>query len=186
VRRLCFDTENSYFKRAVGITSNQAHRAAVLERHASIPIRLKCAVAYDEFENCYRDFRPHQLDELIDCLSSADLLISHSGLRHDLPVLECLAGERRMARLYRVRHYDLLDELQWASVEAHARRYVPKLWEQYDAEHKARRHEIIMTHKNTQTDGLSEEGHLLIELAKATFDVRCTYAIYGATSKNKF
>jgi hypothetical protein len=63
-------------------------------------------VVYDELENCYREFRPHQVDELIDCLSSADLLISHSGLRRDLPVLGCVAGNERVAPLYKLRKID--------------------------------------------------------------------------------
>jgi len=181
LRRLCFDTENSYFKSGIGIASAETHRTLIQERHALRPIRLKCAVVYDEVEGHFHEFHPHQLEALVDCLLSADLLISHSGTRHDLPILECLAGEERTAPLFRLPHHDLLDELPWASVENHARHYVPVLWEQYAAEYDERRASVIAADKSGKENSLTNGSYLLLELAKATFDVKCTYAVYEAT-----
>lgn len=181
MRRLCFDTENSYFKRSTAIASIEAHRALAREKHMWAPIRLKCAVVYDELEGRYYEFRPEQLGELIDCLSSAELLISHSGLRHDLPVLECLAGTERTAPIYELRHHDLLDELPWGSVEYHAKKHVPAYWKQYAAEYEVRCNRIGTEHASTKANSLTDEGWFLRDLAKATFDVKCTYQIYKAT-----
>ena len=71
-------------------------------------------------------------------LATADELISHSGKRHDLLVLEQVCGSEHVVPIWDIPHIDLFEVHNWASVETLARRYVPDLLRMRTHAHKIR------------------------------------------------
>jgi hypothetical protein len=143
-------------------------------------IRFDCGVVYDEENQEYREFRNNQANELVTVLATADELISHSGQRHDLLVLEQVCGEDRVAPLWQITHHDLFDIYHWAPLNSLTREYIPE----------NRLHEMERTAANrvSQADADWPEispGHWPDQnfnerrLAQARFDVEHTYAVFN-------
>jgi len=180
MKRLCFDTESNYSKADLGVGSIQAHREYMRNVVAKNKFRFDCAVVYDDENRQYREFRNNQADELVTVLAKADELISHSGQRHDLLVLEQVLGEDRVALLWQITHHDLFDLFNWASLDCLARQYIPE----------DRLREITCARKNRieqaderwpeeRPNWRPSEHFIDCKLAKAWFDVERTYAVFN-------
>jgi hypothetical protein len=128
MKRLCFDTESDYFKEPLspigGVEFHREYMRDQVAKHGLI--RFDCGVVYDEENQEYREFRNNQANELVTVLATADELISHSGPRHDLLVLEQVCGEDRVAPLWQIAHHDLFDLCSWANLDSLTREYVPE------------------------------------------------------------
>jgi len=171
MKRLCFDTESDYFKpptSAVG--SIDYHRAYLRDKQ----LRFDCAVVYDEETGKYHEFNDQQANELVTMLAEADELISHSGTRVDLIVLEHVCGQDNIAPLFWISHHDLFDIHNWSSLDSLARQYLP------GDRLAALQHDFDTRWKQvcTLTD---HESFIAGKLAKARFDVERTYAVFMAT-----
>lgn len=183
-RRLCFDTESDYFKPDIGIWEIEDHREYMKLRIDKYgPIRFDCAVVYDEENACYKEFDDAQASSLVAMLATADELISHSGKRHDLLVLEQVCGCGFPTHIWQIRHRDLLDVQSWASVESLARQYVSgrRLAEWKDGYTK-RIAEADRQWPELGPGFRPHEHFVAYKLAKARFDVERTYAIRAALS----
>jgi hypothetical protein len=76
MKRLCFDTESTYFKPpGSDIGTPAEHREYLRGKRIS----FRCAVVFDESTGRYQEFDERETSELVSVLSSADELISHSG-----------------------------------------------------------------------------------------------------------
>jgi hypothetical protein len=188
VRRLCFDTESNYFKEPLsGIGGVEFHREYMRDwvaKHG--PIRFDCGVVYDEENQEYREFRNDQANELVAVLATANELISHSGQRHDLLVLEQVCGEDRVAPLWQIAHHDLFDLCNWASLDSLARQYVPE--ERLDAYNRAwenRRKQADVRWPEERPGWRPNQHFIEWQLAKARFDVERTYAVFNHLAAQK-
>ena len=94
MKRMCFDTESDYFKPQIGISEIEFHRECMQENVRAKRIRFDCAVVYGEAADRDHEFKDSDVDAVIAILGTADELISHSGKRHDLLVLEQVGGAR--------------------------------------------------------------------------------------------
>lgn len=54
--------------------------------------RVHCGVVKDKNTKEVRKFRPHEIQNLLDYLSTFDVLIAHNGIGYDFPLLEKLYG----------------------------------------------------------------------------------------------
>jgi hypothetical protein len=173
VKRFCFDTESNYFKHQLGIGDVEYHRQCMRENLLKQKIRFDCGIVYDEAKDCYYEFRDMESSSLVALLKSADELISHSGTRHDILLLEQVCGATCVSALWSIPHHDLLDIGNWSSLGNLARQHVPHLL-------------LAMENaKKTRQDGVdkrwprsSRENFVEFKLAKARFDVERTYAIF--------
>lgn len=185
MRRLCFDTESNYVKSATSPVGDlDYHREWINNFTRTRKIRWDCAVVYDEAEQEYREFGSQQTDELVIFLATADELISHSGQRHDLLILENILGVERVRPLLQVRHHDLFDICHWNNLEELTRRYVPERVLELKRNDAARLSDIDarfpLTRWGSTDRWRSDENFLEGKFAKARFDVECTYAVWDA------
>jgi hypothetical protein len=105
MKRLCFDTESDHYRHPLaGIGDVELHREEM--RESKSKIRFDCGVVYDEENDKYLEFRNDQAAELVGFLATADELVSQNGKRCDLPVLERVCGEDRVAPLWQIKHHD--------------------------------------------------------------------------------
>ncbi|MGH9676556.1 MAG: hypothetical protein ACRD36_05590, partial [Candidatus Acidiferrum sp.] len=127
MKRLCFDIESNYYKASLSVGDVEFHRVYMRDWVAKNgQIRFDCAVVYDEENQEYREFRNDQADDVAAVLATADELISHSGQRHDLLVLEQVCGEDPIAPLWQIAHHDLFDLCNWTSLDSLAQQYIPE------------------------------------------------------------
>jgi hypothetical protein len=100
MKRLCFDTESNYFKSPTsGIGEPAAHREYF--RSLGKRFRFDCGVVYDAESNIYLEFKRDEAAALVEVLTTADELISHSGRRADFIVLEYSLGKERVGPLWK-------------------------------------------------------------------------------------
>jgi hypothetical protein len=185
IKRLCFDTESDYYKGEIWILTVEDHREhmqkKILQRG---PIVFQGGVVCNEASGQYYEFRSDQASELILLLGTADELVSHSGLRHDLLVLEQVCGPDAVSALWSIPHRDLLDMHSYNSVESLARQFVPHRFEEAKASFAARLVEIQKNYPSTSWGPLknhqSPENIQAGKLAKARYDVELTLAIFLA------
>jgi len=182
MKRLCFDTESNYFKSDLSVGSIQYHRECMENWLArGNRIRFDCAVIYDEQTERHYEFRGNQADDLVEMLAGADELISHSGQRHDLVILEHVSGTDRIAPLWRITHHDLFDIFNWSSLDDLANKLI--------SEHRLRDFKAARDrHVEKAGERFPEERRnfrppdyfVECRLAKARFDVDRTYAVFRA------
>lgn len=172
MKRLCFDTESNYFKPpGSGIGSPDYHR----EYFRTRPLRFDCAVVYDESTESYHEFNNTQAFELLGMLASATTLVSHSGKRVDLIVLEHACGEDRIKPLWQIPHHDLFEMCQWSSLDDLTHKYASNIDLQSQLDYKAR---------IAQADLLKPPADFIpSKLAKARYDVERTFAVFHAINK---
>jgi len=183
VRRLCFDTESNYFKRGdTGVGDPDAHREFFRQRGEKFAFH--CAVVYDSRSGKFREFRREKAEALVTLLGSADELVSHSGRRVDLLVLEHACGEDRIAPLWRLRHHDLFDIFDWQSLNALAKRFVPDRLVAWELAYE-RRVSRAERRWPTKNDWASNELFIAQKLAKARFDVEKTWGVFEAYVRQK-
>jgi hypothetical protein len=173
MKRLYFDTESNYFKHQLGIGDVAYHRQCMREFLLTQKIRFDCAIAYDEENDCYHEFRETENGTLVALLETADELISHSGTRHDILFLEQLCGAARVSALWSIPHRDLLDIGNWSSLDNLARQHIAHLLPSMENEKRARQEEA-----DKRWPRSSRENFVEFKLAKARFDVERTYAIF--------
>ena len=173
MKRLCFDTESNYFKHQLGIGDIEYHRQCMRDFLLTQKIRFDCGVVYDEANDCYHEFRDTESSSLVALLETADELISHSGTRHDILLLEQICGTNRVSVLWSIPHRDLLDVGNWASLDNLARQHIPQLLPAMEKAKRARQEEA-----NQRWPRTSQENFVKSKLVKARFDVERTYAIF--------
>ncbi len=175
VKRLCFDTESNYWKPAgSSVGTPEEHREYLRDRK----IRFDCAVVYDAQSRRYRSFTSEQLDHLVELLASADELVSHSGRRVDLIVLEHLCGEERVAPLWSIPHHDLLEVFCLHSVASLAQTFVYE--ERLSEMERAYRRRLAWVDRKwpVVNEWRSQENFIGQRMAKARFDVERIWAVY--------
>jgi len=183
IKRLCFDMESSYFKDPLsGVGEVESHREYMREKVTKHgPIRFDCAVVYDDKDREYLEFQYNQAAAPVDLLETADELISRSGKRHDLLVLEQVCGEVRVAPLWQLTHYDLFDLCNWSSLDNLARHYIPvdRLCEIKRA-HENRLNQADERWPEEWPNFRPPEHFIEKRLSKARFDVERTYLVFEA------
>jgi hypothetical protein len=166
MRRLCFDTESEYYKSPTsGIGSVEDHRAYFGDKR----FLFYCGVLYDESADKYFEFRRGEATKLIEMLKSADEIISHSGPRVDLIVLEHACGIESVAPIRLIKHHDLFDIGRWFSLDYLAKHYCPNCVSEWNANYERRWR---------QARAENEDSFVDEKLAKAHYDVERTYAVY--------
>jgi hypothetical protein len=175
MRKLCFDTESNYFRPPeLGVGSIDDHRDYFHQTYNKAnPMRFDCACVYDVDADTYYEFRREQISELVELLGTAGLLISHSGKRVDLLVLDLVRGEEQIRPLFDIDHFDLFDECSRESVESLARKLCNDDLAVWDKDYQAR-----YARSNSTPDPFIEG-----KMAKARFDVQCTYGVYSRLAK---
>jgi hypothetical protein len=169
MRRLCFHTESDRFVSLLGVLDPGS--------------RFDCAVVYDEENNKYLEFRNDQAAELIDCLATADELISCNGREHDLCMLENVCGENRVAPLRKITHHDLCDLHSLSSLNDLVRRYnIPE--DRLREIEQARDNRLKAAEERwpEERTGWRSGDDYFIErqLARAWYDVERTYLVFKA------
>lgn len=169
VKRLCFDTDSSYFKPYGSEVVSPEDLRDYFERLGK-RFTFYCAVVYDPTADRFFEFGRGQASALVQLLATADELISHSGRYADFLVLEHACGREAVDPLRRIRHHDLFDIFGLKSVDALAREHVPdherELRREYDRRFKA---------AESAFDSFIAE-----KLAGARFDVERIWAIFQA------
>lgn len=177
MRRMCFDIESDYYKpRNTGVGDPAAHRALISNSSPT----FRVGVVYDEaHENCHT-FLSEQIEDMVKLLASADQLISHSGRRHDVPILEA-ETEGLAAVLRPIPHWDLFDMGSWKSLDDLSATYIGDAEPMIKADYDTRLTEIDLIYPPEPWGagfmlpaGNWQEGWI----AKATYDVRRTYAVW--------
>lgn len=186
--RMCFDTESDYIKREIGIESIEYHRDCMeqfVQRGGKI--RFDGGVIYDEAEDRYHEFTGDQAGMLVAMLATADELISHSGSRHDLIILEQICGAETIAPIFQIPHHDLLDVCGWAALDSLTQRYAGDRVAQFEGDHQRRLCDINVRYPPVDRphykNWTNSENWLARKIAKARFDVERTYAVWRAVSK---
>ena len=177
VRRMCFDIESSYFKHpGTGIGDPKYHRDLIIK---SNPL-FHGGVIYDEINDNYHEFTRENIESMIRFLSNAEELISHSGRRHDLPIIDsCSNG--MSSNLYLIPHWDLLDMGNWKSLDDLSDKYIRNILPDIIKYYKNRCNQNDMQHpgepwgSGTYWSPANKQGR---DLAKADYDVRRTYAVW--------
>lgn len=185
MKRLCFDTESNYYKpQGSTIGDLDHHRDWIRQFVQRKPIRWDCAVVYDEQTKEHLNFNANQIGDLLKLLATADELISHSGRRVDLLILEELCGVRRVDPILRLQHHDLFDLYNWTNLDDLTLRYLPHQTALFEADYQRRLHEADDLYPATRrgsTDNWRSEGHFIARrIAKARFDVERTYAVWSS------
>lgn len=121
MRTLCFDTESNFH--LPDRASIETRRHAISEIAGGV---FYGAVVYYFERRAFFEFRGHEIPALVRLLGSADLLLSHSGKRRDLLVLEYFCGQKTISPLWKIQHFDLYEEESLESVEDAAARVAPK------------------------------------------------------------
>jgi hypothetical protein len=123
MKRLCFDTDSNYFKCFwSGIGAIEYHRE-VMQKFG--PIRFDCAIVFDVESRRYFEFPGTQITKFVAPLATADELLSHSGKRRDLPILEQVCGFEAIVPIWNIPHHDLMEAHNWTSLDNLSRQYVP-------------------------------------------------------------
>ena len=165
MRRMTFDTESDRYKPpGTAVGSVEGNREYLRKRK----IRFDCALVYDDLTAKFYEFANKEAVECVKFLKLADEIISHSGRRADLIVLEHACGEDTVAPLWDIKHHDLMEICNLESVETLANRYVPE---------KAL---LLKAEFNKQWAEASNAQNYFIagKLAKARFDVARTHAVF--------
>ena len=109
-------------------------------------------------------------------LATADELISPSGKRHDLLVLEQVCGEDQVAPLWQIAHHDLFDLCNWTSLDSLAQQYIPE--DQLHENERAYKERIKRADVRWPEERpgwrSTNENFFEYKLAKARFDVERT------------
>lgn len=176
MRRMCFDLESNYFQTPYrdggpSIRDPAEHRAVICKSAEDHSLVFQCGVVYDESENTYNRFWKEKIEDMVALLSRADGLISHSGRRHDIPILECLTG---VINLRKIPHWDLLDCVGWTPLDDMVKD-IPGKGKEFDADYVARLSEID---REFPGDRYVERNKAERLMAKAYHDVERTYAIW--------
>ena len=176
MKRLCFDTESTYYKSPYSPIGDPAwHREYF--RKMGKKFEFHCGVIYNAKARKYREFSRGKARAFVDLLSTADELISHSGRRVDLIVLEHSCGEEAVAPLWEIPHWDLFYIHNWESLTDLARRLIPRLNKRCDRRLKeanvraAARWPVV-------NNWVSESLFIAEKLAKARRDVELTYRVF--------
>jgi hypothetical protein len=186
LKRLCFDTESNYYKDPRSGTGDiEAHKALMLDTVTRTPLRFDCAVVFDEETGQHHEFGGSQAADAVALLATADELISHSGLRHDLLILEHLCGVDALAVIWTIPHHDLFDLHNWSSLKNLALQYIPQRYAALGRAWSERHASADKLYPPTpwgQGQWRSDENFLITRLAKARFDVDCTYAVFTSSA----
>ena len=175
MKRLCFDTESTYWKSpGSGVGTPDEHRKYF--QRLNIRFKLHCAVVYDASTGRYVDFVRNEVGALVKLLLSADELISHSGKWVDQLVLEHECGIERVEPLTRIPHHDLFDLLPLQSLDALTKSFVP------DQDTKMRR-DFERRMRAAKEHEPKVDGFIFQKLAKARYDVERTWAIFEALQR---
>lgn len=173
MKRLCFDTESNYFMRpGTGVGTPEAHR----EHWRGRNLRFDCGVVFDEETGHYHEFGNNRAFELLELLASADELITHSGLRVDLIVLDHACGEDRVAPLWQIEHHDLMEICSMTSLDDLARQFIPDQSQLMHKEYKLRIEPLDIECKLKNWS--DEKNFIATKIAKARYDVERTYAVF--------
>jgi hypothetical protein len=171
VRRLTFDTESNYYRNpSLGIGSIEHHREFVTQMAQTKGLRFDCAVVHDNTTELFHEFRDNQIDELLTLLGTADELVTHSGKRVDLPILERFSGRADLATLWAKTHHDLMEIYDWQSLANLSDKYL----KQDDLALMKDR----CTRRCQNNLGADNECFIQTRLAKANFDVERTVAVF--------
>ena len=173
MRRLCFDTESTYFMRpGSGVGTPEAHR----EYWRGKNLHFHCGVVFDEEAGRYFEFSSNRAVELLELLASADELVSHSGRLVDLIVPEHACGEDRVAPLEKIVHHDLMEMCQMTSLANLSQQFIPNQLQAMENEYRAR---VEPLDRECKLKNWSDnENFVATKMAKARFDVERTYAVF--------
>ncbi len=132
---------------------------------------------YEESTEKYFEFKSQEAAELVSMLSGADEIISHSGSRADLIVLEHACGEDRLAQFRQLKHHDLFYLCNAQSLDSLTTLYVPDRIPVWKAD---------LEKRLEQAWALGIESRSIpISLAKARDDVERTYAVFSEFSRRQ-
>jgi hypothetical protein len=189
MKRICFDTESNYAKpatSAVGsIESSRAWIQHFLNRQSLV---WRCGVIYDEELDIFKEFRNDQIKDFVAELSTADELISHSGSRHDLLLLEVLCGTSLLAPVLQIRHHDLFDLCNWTNLDQLSVRFIPeielrRLRDEKDVRKKEIDVRYPLTTWGSTNEWRSDENFIAGLLSRARFDVARTFRVWEEVTK---
>jgi hypothetical protein len=166
MRRLCFDTESSFF-------IDKRHGNVDVETRRELsnrqPIRFDCGVIYEEETNQYYEFTAQTVVNMIEMLKQADEIISHSGSRHDLIVLNRVCGSELVAPIEKIKHHDLYYICNRRSLNTLTEQYFPSDYAEWEVDYER---------CYAEADAKSPDNFVPARLVKARHDVKRTYAVY--------
>ncbi|MBI2718979.1 MAG: hypothetical protein HYX36_09500 [Rhizobiales bacterium] len=178
MKRLTFDTESNYFMPpGSGIGSVDAHRDYWRGKN----LRFDCGVVFEEETGKYREFDDKQTFDLLALLTTAAELVSHSGPRVDLIVLEHACGEDRVAPLHRIKHHDLMEIHNMVSLDDLSKDYIGP----FDFRVMETRYRQRIGALDAECKRVNWSDHanfIATKMAKARYDVERTYAVFRSVS----
>jgi hypothetical protein len=176
MRRICFDIASNYFHDGKDGFLNGPSDARAYFRDRTF--RFDAATVVDSANRTARDFTNYA--ELLDCLVSADEIISFNGRTSDLIVLEKLVGEEAMRMLWVKPHHDLRGWRNWFKLEIACSNLLPGIAASFNELEAERLTELRNSHKS---DFIAERLANTYRDAKVTLELFDLYLISGDSSR---
>jgi hypothetical protein len=171
VKRVCFDIGVSHWRRPGSPFLNTPDDAR--DYFSEETVVFRAATAYDSLTRKYKDFTDYR--KLLDCLDTADELISFNGRIWDLIIIEKLAGEDAMKSVWQKPHHDLAGwHVNW-KLENAVKELPPHIASSYESIQSERLRKICNRVNNDLVAS---------HLANTYRDTKFTYALYRMYAKS--